>query len=94
VRGLSIVILAACVGIGASPADAQQSVDYASVSGRVTDPSGAVLRDARVTARHTETNVTSYAVTDEEGASVFRISESDHTRLPSAGKDSPIRHGS
>jgi hypothetical protein len=46
---------------------AQQSVDYASVSGRVTDPSGAVVRDAQVTARHTETNIAGQAATDEEG---------------------------
>jgi hypothetical protein len=49
------------------PVVAQQSVDYASVSGRVTDPSGAVVPDAQVTARHTETNLTGAAVTDQEG---------------------------
>ena len=40
----------------AYPVVAQQSVGYASVSGRVTDPSGAVVPGAQVTARHTETN--------------------------------------
>ena len=66
-KGWRIFVLAACVGVGAAPAAAQQSVDYASVSGRVIDPSGAVVRDAQVTARHTETNVTGYATTDEDG---------------------------
>ena len=36
----------------------QQSVELASVSGRVTDSSGAVVPGAQVTARHTQTNVT------------------------------------
>ncbi len=42
----------------AAPAAAQETVNFASVSGRVTDPQGAVIRGATVTARHTETNVT------------------------------------
>jgi hypothetical protein len=46
---------------------AQQSVEYASISGRVTDPSGAVVPGAQVTARHIDTNVTAAAVTDQEG---------------------------
>jgi hypothetical protein len=52
---------------GALPALAQQSIDYGSVSGRVIDPSGAVVAGAIVTVRHVETNVTSSAVTDREG---------------------------
>jgi hypothetical protein len=46
---------------------AQQSVEYASVSGRVTDASGAVVAGAQVTARHTQTNVTGATVTDHQG---------------------------
>ena len=46
---------------------AQQSVDLASVSGRVTDPSGAVVPDADITARHADTNVTASGVTDSDG---------------------------
>jgi hypothetical protein len=45
----------------------QQSVDVASVSGRVTDPTGAVIPGASVTARQTETNVQTTAVTDQDG---------------------------
>ena len=37
---------------------AQQSVDYASIGGRVLDPSGAVIPGAQVSARHADTNVT------------------------------------
>ncbi len=46
---------------------AQETINYASVSGRVTDPTGAVVPGAQVTARHTETNLTSAAETDREG---------------------------
>jgi hypothetical protein len=46
---------------------AQESVNYASVSGRITDPSGAVVSGAHVTARQIETNLTSGATTDPEG---------------------------
>jgi hypothetical protein len=52
---------------GAASGFAQQSVDYASISGRVTDESGAVVAGAQVFARHTDTNVTSTAVTGQDG---------------------------
>jgi hypothetical protein len=48
-------------------AAAQQSVDYASLSGRVTDPSGAVVVGAQVIVRHTETNLIGQTVTDRNG---------------------------
>ncbi len=63
--------LASAVLASASPrqssASAQETVNYASVSGRVTDPQGAVVAGAQVTARQTETNVARAAVTDAEG---------------------------
>jgi hypothetical protein len=40
---------------------------HASVSGRVTDPSGAVVPGAQVSVRHTETNIVVSTVTDGEG---------------------------
>jgi hypothetical protein len=46
---------------------AQESVNYASISGRVTDASEAVVEGAQVTARQTDTNLTSTASTDREG---------------------------
>jgi outer membrane receptor protein involved in Fe transport len=46
---------------------AQQAVDYASISGRVTDATGAVVAGAQVTARHADTNGMVTAVTDPEG---------------------------
>ena len=57
------------LGVSAAPhrAIAQETITYASVSGRVTDPSGAVIPGAQVTARHIETNLTVTAATDGEG---------------------------
>ena len=65
-RTVSILALVVWAAV-ASPSFAQQSVDLASVSGRVTDPSGAVVPGAGVTARHTGTNVTDETTTDQSG---------------------------
>ena len=62
-----VLALAGCALAFAQVANAQQSVDYASVSGRVTDVSGAVMPGAAVTARQTETNVMAATVTDQQG---------------------------
>jgi len=51
----------------AAAARAQETINYASVSGRVTDPSGAVVSGARVTARQTDTNQASTTETDRDG---------------------------
>ncbi len=68
VRMLFVVLVA--VG-SAQVALAQEAVNYASVSGRVTDPQGAVVPGAQVVARQTETNQTREVVTDDEGR--FRL---------------------
>jgi hypothetical protein len=60
-------VLAAWLIAGAGSAAAQQTIDYASLSGRVTDPSGAVIAGAAVAARHVDTNATRSAATDEDG---------------------------
>ena len=68
---IKITLLAVSIPLAASAAvpaaSAQETVNYASVSGRVTDPSGAVVAAARVAARQTDTNVTATAETDGEG---------------------------
>ncbi len=46
---------------------AQETINSASVSGRVTDPQNAPVPGAVVTARATETNVTAEATTDKDG---------------------------
>lgn len=58
-----VIILCAAAQIGT----AQQTINYASASGRVTDPTDAVVSGAQVTARNVETNLTFTAVTDQEG---------------------------
>jgi FlaG/FlaF family flagellin (archaellin) len=66
-KAFLVVCLASCVLALADAALAQQTVDYASLGGRVTDPSGAVVPGAPVVARHTATNVISRTETDREG---------------------------
>ncbi len=46
---------------------AQEAVNYASFGGRVSDPSGASIEGARVTARQIDTNLSNTAETDREG---------------------------
>jgi hypothetical protein len=62
-----IALLAFCAVTFAHAAAAQETINYASVSGRVVDASGGVIPGAQVTARHTETNITASGVTDQEG---------------------------
>jgi len=71
VINIRIVALAGMVLAGASPLSAQQSIEYASVSGRVTDQSGAAVTGATVDARQTQTNWLSKTVSDAEGR--FRL---------------------
>lgn len=63
-RGVLLWTVQACLW-------AQESVTSASVSGRVLDPSGAVVLGATVRARQTETNVSVATATDSEGR--FRL---------------------
>ena len=65
-RKLSTILAIVFVAM-ATTAAAQETVNFASVSGRVTDPQGGVIPGATVTARHTETNVTATTTTDAEG---------------------------
>ena len=60
-------LLAVCATLPAHGAVAQETINYASISGRVTDPSGGVVAGAQVTARQTDTNLTGEATTDGEG---------------------------
>ncbi|MBS1852234.1 MAG: TonB-dependent receptor [Acidobacteria bacterium] len=64
--GIRVFILFFCLGFGLM-APAQETINNASVSGRVTDPSGAAVSQAVVEAKQTETNVSNTTVTDSEG---------------------------
>ena len=70
-RLAALVAVLCAIGAAAPSALAQQSVDLASISGRVTDQSGAVVPDAQVTARQTQTNLTTTTTTDQDGR--FRL---------------------
>ena len=65
-RVCRLVLLALCA-VAPPMALAQETINNASVSGRVTDPSGAVVQGAQITARQTATNLTSTAITDADG---------------------------
>lgn len=60
---------AACIAALLIPTcvSAQESIHFASVSGRVIDPSGGVVNGAEVRARHIETNASSAVTTDRDG---------------------------
>jgi Carboxypeptidase regulatory-like domain/TonB dependent receptor-like, beta-barrel len=61
----SVLLIHAHIAMGI--ALGQQTINYASASGRVTDPTDAVVSGAQVSARETETNLTSTTSTDQEG---------------------------
>ena len=56
-RSVAAILVAIVIEISAGGAAAQQSVEYASVGGRVVDPSGAVVTGAQVVARQADTNL-------------------------------------
>ena len=60
-------------------AAAQETVNQATVSGRVVDPQGAAVPGAVVSARQTATNVTIDATTDAEGRFRFSYPGIGHT---------------
>lgn len=51
---------------------AQDNIQFASIGGRITDPSSAIVPGVRITARNLETNLSREATTDSEGR--FRLS--------------------
>jgi hypothetical protein len=68
VRALALAILTIAWAL---PVFGQQSIEYASIAGQVTDSSGGVIEGAEVTVRHLDTNVSGATVTDGEGR--FRL---------------------
>jgi outer membrane receptor protein involved in Fe transport len=62
-----VVLLIGCAAVAARPSEAQETVNQASIGGRVIDEQGGVVPGAGVTARQTDTNLTAETVTDAEG---------------------------
>ena len=50
---------------------AQETVNYASISGRVIDPSGGLIQDAEITARQIDTNITNTVLSGRDGRFLF-----------------------
>jgi len=71
VRSVRVFALASVMLAWALRGFAQQSVDYASIGGRVLDQTGAAVAGAQVRARHIDTNVTTATLTDGSGR--FRL---------------------
>lgn len=67
VRLRMVGVVCCCLWLAVSPARAQETVNTATVSGRVVDQQNAVLPGATVTARELDTNVARDATTDNEG---------------------------
>ncbi len=70
---VGLTVLVVLLSALAHAAAAQESLNQATVSGRVTDPQGAVVPGATVTAKQTETNLTAETVTDSEGRFRFPL---------------------
>jgi hypothetical protein len=64
---VAVAIAAVCAATCVRADSAQETINYASIAGRITDPQGAVVPGAIVSARHADTNVSGEAVTDEAG---------------------------
>lgn len=66
IEGYSLFLLV-YAGLVATHAGAQETVNYASVGGRVTDPAGSTVEGAQVVARQLETNISNAEITDHDG---------------------------
>ena len=89
-----LIVTACCAVASARIVYAQETINYASVSGRVTDPQGAVVPGAQVSARQTETNVT--AETVDGFGRTFPLSVSEGRPVRGEGpccRDSPTARG-
>jgi hypothetical protein len=64
---LGVSALMLCCLLVIRSASAQETVNYASLSGRVVDPQNAVVPGAHVSTRQTETNIVADTTTDGEG---------------------------
>ena len=70
---MKTIVLLILTAFGANLTQAQETIHYASIGGRVTDPSGAVVAAAKVTAADNETHLSNSTASDREGRFRFPI---------------------
>src|SRR5580698_9602185 len=70
-RRLSAIFFVACLSVSIITSAVAQSITSGDITGTVTDPSGAAVPDAAVTAVNTNTNATQNAVTNAQGSYRF-----------------------
>jgi len=66
-RSFAAFALVACIAVAPRADARQETINQASISGRVLDPQGGVVPGATVTARNTDTNLTAATTTDQSG---------------------------
>jgi hypothetical protein len=64
---LFLLVVACCAMATGRTAQAQETINQATIAGRVLDGQGATIPGAMVSVRQTETNVTVHAVTESDG---------------------------
>ena len=64
---MGLIAVACCAMASGTIADAQETINQATISGRVLDPQGAAVPGATVSVRQTDTNVTVQAITEADG---------------------------
>ncbi len=67
IAAVALLSFSLSLSLSLSPARAQETINNASLAGRVTDPTGAMIRNATVTARAVSTGLTTTATTDAAG---------------------------
>jgi hypothetical protein len=75
------LLLAVCVCVAPVHAGAQETVNTGSITGRVTDPQGAVVPGVSVVARETQTNIASETLTGGDGRFRFPYLKIGHYEL-------------
>ena len=83
IRGARLPVRHVCMHI-AGALSAQETISYGTISGRVTDPQGAVVPGAASAARHVETESERSRDRSRKAGSAFPISGLAATRSPSA----------
>ncbi len=68
-RNIAIAMLG--IGMAVSSIQAQQTINYASIGGQVSDPSGAIVEGVEVTARQVDTNIRAVQKTNAYGRFSF-----------------------